>query len=246
MKQQSDSEVLVCPHCGGILPESGGIKARTQYMLRRRGKIWQLVFEGEAAQFKHEKGATYVVRLLAERGPFHAVELAVPSEGAPTKKWREKAASLREVLELGGRVQERSAALDEREALRRLIQERWRLEAVANDETKSKVVREAARVDVEAIDAHLAAQPQRPSDNAQKTVRAVRMAIKRFCRNLIDAEDERGKPDRVLKAFGYHLWDYLFMPSSRYADARGHVARKGLAGCFLYERPKGVKWVFDF
>jgi hypothetical protein len=42
------------------------------------------------------------------------------------------------------------------------------------------------------------------------------------------------------------LWDYLFMPSSRYADARGHVARKGLAGCFLYERPKGVKWVFDF
>jgi hypothetical protein len=224
------------------------VKARGRYGLRRRGKVWQLVFDGEAAQFKHEKGAGYVARLLAERGPFHAVELAVPSggEGATAKSWPEKAASLSEVLEHGGRVQERSAALDEREAVKRLIQERWRLEAVAMDESASKAAREAARADREAIDAYLGAQPQRPSDNTQKTVRAVRMGIKRFCHNLLEARDERGKPDVVLKAFGEHLWWRIFVPSARYSDARGREARKGLAGCFLYERPKNVKWVFDF
>src|SRR4051812_31084680 len=103
MREQLASEVLVCPHCGGILPEGRGVKARSLYSLRRRGKVWQLVFGGDAAQFKHERGVKYVVRLLAEQGPFHAIDLAVPSGGAPDKPWKEKAASLREVLDVVGR-----------------------------------------------------------------------------------------------------------------------------------------------
>ena len=98
---------------------------------------------------------------------------------------------------------------------------------------------------MEAIDRYLRTQPQRPTDNAQKTVRAVRMAIKRFCRNLAGAVDGRGRPEPVLTAFGNHLWTYLFVPSTRYSDARGREARKGLAGCFLYERPAGVEWMIE-
>jgi hypothetical protein len=43
--------------------------------------LWLVVFDGEEAQFKHEKGAEYVARLLAERGPFHALDLAAKASG---------------------------------------------------------------------------------------------------------------------------------------------------------------------
>jgi len=72
---------IVCPHCGAILTGAPDMRARKHYVLRRRG-LWQVVFDGEEAQFKHEKGAEYVARLLAERGPFHALDLASKAGGA--------------------------------------------------------------------------------------------------------------------------------------------------------------------
>lgn len=89
-------------------------------------------------------------------------------------------ASLREVLDVGGTVQERSAALDEAEARRGLMDQRRRLEAVARDESASAKKRAEARRDIKAIVRHLRSQPRRPTDKAQRAVRAVRMAIKRF------------------------------------------------------------------
>ena len=92
-------------------------------------------FDGEEAQFKHEKGVEYVARLLAERGPLHALDLASKAGGAGgavsnspgrvhrTNRARTEA-SLREVLDVGGTVQERSAALDEKEARQALMDQR--------------------------------------------------------------------------------------------------------------------------
>ena len=84
------------------------------------------------------RGAEYVARLLTERGPFHALDLASKAGGGHvtpgrvhrTNKSRTEA-SLREVLDVGGTVQERSAALDEAEARQALMDQRRRLEAVA-------------------------------------------------------------------------------------------------------------------
>jgi len=221
--------------------------------LRRRRALWEEVFDGEEAQFKHEKGAEYVARLLAERGPFHALDLASktgsaggavsisPGRVQRTNRSRTEA-SLREVLDVGGTVQERSAALDEKEARKALMEQRRRLEAVANDEKAPTRKRAQARRDIEAIVKHLRSQPRRPTDEAQRAVRAVRMAIKRFHGNLGAAVNARGRPDRVLAAFAEHLERHLLIPSGRYSGARARAARGELAGCFVYERPKGVEW----
>ena len=115
----------VCPHCGGSLR----MAERGLYTLRRRKRLWQVVFDGQAGQFKHEKGAEYVARLLVERGPIHALELAAKAGGrlaspegqAGRTRKRRAEASLREVMEFGGRVQERSPALDDSEARQRLL-----------------------------------------------------------------------------------------------------------------------------
>jgi|ERR1051325_5013172 uncharacterized protein YcaQ len=77
----------VCPHCGGKLPGEPDGKGRQGYALRRRRGLWVVVFGGEEAQFKHEKGVEYVARLLAERGPFHALDLASKGGGG-WKRWR--------------------------------------------------------------------------------------------------------------------------------------------------------------
>jgi len=245
----------VCPHCGGRLTGEPVVKGRSRYIFRRRRGLWLVVFDGEEAQFKHEKGAEYVTRLLAERGPFHALDLASKASGGGaggavssspgrvnrTNRPRE-AASLKEVLDVGGTVQERSAALDEREAREALMEQRRRLEAVANDEKAPVLKRAAARLDLEAIAKFLRSEPRRPTDEAQRAVRAVRMAIKRFHRNLLAAVDERGRPDRVLAAFADHLEKHLLVPSARYSGARAREARGEMAGNFVYERPEGISW----
>jgi hypothetical protein len=251
----------VCPHCGGKLSGETDVKGRPRYALRQRRWLWHLVFDGEEAQFKHEKGVEYVARLLAERGPFRALDLAAkqvrnppsfqtsarqvpPSPGFGATSAEREMRSLREVLDVGGTVQERSASLDEREARQALMEQRRRLEAVARDETAPERKRAAAQRDIEAIVKHLRSEPRRPTDEAQRAVRAVRMAIKRFHRNLLAAVDERGRPDRVLAAFGEHLERHLLIPSGRYSGARAREARGELAGCFVYEEPQNVVWSF--
>jgi len=113
---------------------------------------------------------------------------------------------------------------------------------VARDESAPDRKRAAARRDIEAIVKHLRSQPRRPTDEAQRAVRAVRMAIKRFHVNLAAAATERGRPDRVLAAFAKHLERHLLIPSGRYSGARARAARGELAGCFVYERPEGLEW----
>jgi hypothetical protein len=190
--------------------------------------LWEVVFDGESAQFKHEKGAEYVARLLKERGPFHALDLVArrgPSSVKSTLEGRRKeAAVLKEVLDVGGTIQERSVGLDERETRQALIEQRRRLEAVA------------------AIAKFLRLEPGRPTDAAQRAVRAVRMAIKRLHRNLAAAASESGRSDRVLAAFAEHLEKHLLIPSARYSGARAREARGEMAGCFVYERPAGAQW----
>ncbi len=64
--------------------------------------MWLVVFDGEEAQFKHEKGAEYVARLLAERGPFHALDLAAKASGnSPRSRVEGRGSSARGGMEPG-------------------------------------------------------------------------------------------------------------------------------------------------
>jgi hypothetical protein len=221
------------------------------YALRRRKGLWQVVFDGQAGQFKHEKGAEYVARLLVERGPIHALELAAKAGGggvaspggqAGRTRKRRAEASLREVMEVGGRIQERSPALDDNEARQRLLDYRRRCERVVMNKNVSESSRAAAQRDLDTIVKFLRSQPGRPTNNAQRAARAVRMAIKRFHHSLSTAVDARGKPDRVLAAFAAHLQRHLVIPSARYSSPRARKARGEMAGSFVYEAPAGVGW----
>jgi hypothetical protein len=54
----------VCPHCGGKLAGEPDGRGRHRYALRRRRGLWHVVFDGEEAQFKHEKGKEHLERHL--------------------------------------------------------------------------------------------------------------------------------------------------------------------------------------
>src|SRR5882672_2721850 len=83
----------VCPHCGGKLTGEPAVMARHRYALWRRRGLWLVVFDGEEAQFKHEKGVEYVARLLAEQGPFHGLDLASKAGGNSPRLSVERRAS---------------------------------------------------------------------------------------------------------------------------------------------------------
>jgi hypothetical protein len=149
---------------------------------------------------------------------------------------------LKEVLDVGGTIQERSVALDERESRRALIEQRRRLEALAKDESAPMFRRKAAKRDIAAIAKFLRLEPGRPTDEAQRSVRAVRMAIRRFHRNLVAAGKQGDRCGSVLAAFANHLERHLLIPSARFSGSRAREARGEMAGCFVYERPRGVEW----
>ncbi|HWW02581.1 MAG TPA: hypothetical protein VNZ64_22980 [Candidatus Acidoferrum sp.] len=86
------------------------------------------------------------------------------------------------------------------------------------------------------------ANTARTRDSAQRCVRAVRMAIRRFHGHLAAAVDAQGQLEPMLRTFAQHLERYLIVPSRRYSEARRLGSIPGSAGCLTYEPPSGVAW----
>jgi len=85
--------------------------------------------------------------------------------------------------------------------------------------------------------------PWRSRGGAERCVRAVTRAIKRFHARLAGAVDAEGQPHPMLRGFALHLHEYLLVPSGRGGGyARAH-ATSGSAGSLTYELPPGVIWV---
>ena len=229
--------------CGSV--PLGNLSRRGSYSLRRGRGAWQLTFEGEEAILKHEQGLLYVAWLLYHPPPqpVHAIELAanvsVLKEGE-SPATTILAASGSVMVERSARMQERSAGLDEAEALRRLRRKMRELESVLEDPDAIEPVKAEAVRELEAIAEYQRCRPASVADNAQRTVRAVRMAITRLYQHLALAVDAAGNPHRVLRAFGTHIGRHLLFPSALHS--RRHWGGGGYAGCFTYEPPNGVQW----
>lgn len=69
----------------------------------------------------------------------------------------------------------------------------------------------------------------RSKGNAEKLVRAVRLAITRLQANLAKATDGKGQPHPVLRPFADHQAKYLIGPSARYNGRMGARTRAGVA-----------------
>jgi hypothetical protein len=219
---------------------------RVLFSLRRGMGAWRLRFAGEEAVLKHEQGLLYVAWLLYHppSQPVHAIELAAnlfelkEAESAATSIVAATGCSV--VVERASRLQERSLGLDEAEALRRLRRKMRELETVLDDADEIEPVKAEARRELEAIMEYQRGRPGGVADNAQRTVRAVRMAITRLHRHLAVALDAEGNPHRVVRAFAAHVEQHLLFASAR--RCRRHSGGAGYAGCFTYEPPPEVRW----
>jgi hypothetical protein len=212
---------------------------------------WELTFNGHRAILKHEQGLHYVAYLLTHppAEPIHALDLATRiaaihrrQTGLPDIPDPLTGRSV--PLQSDSRIQERSLGLDAAEAMRIVLHRQNELEAVLEDEDTIEPVREEAQRELIELYRYEERNTARTRDSAQKAVRAVRMAIKRFHQRLAIAVDAEGRPSPVLRAFAAHLNRYLLIPSARYAGNRRPRARAGAAatGCFTYEPPAGIVW----
>jgi hypothetical protein len=224
-------------------------RPRPRYALRKGLGLWHLIFDGEEAQLRHERGIFYVAWLLYNppEEPIHALDLAakVPEIyrqqlglGALVDAATGKAVT----LESAARIQERCLALDDAQGIRTLLQKEKELEAILDSEHESEPVKAEALRELEAIADFQRRHGRESRDSAARAVRAVRGAISRFREHLRCAVGQDGGPHPILGAFAEHVERHILIPSARYSGHGGRHAREGLAGRFTYERPTGVCW----
>jgi hypothetical protein len=238
-----------------------------QYALRRGVGFWELTFAGRQAIFKHELGALYVACLLLDPPPepIHAVALALKAKEKfvgqafqPAGSWGFPAppAGLGDSKVAGtGRleslpyaaevIQQRSMGLDDAAAVRALWRRQRGLERVLEDDRESEAVKAEALRELEEITEFLRKSPWRSRGGAERCVRAVAMAVRRFHSHLAGAVNVQGGPHPVLQAFAAHLCEHLLTPSGRGGDHRMARALSPFAGCYTYEPPLGVVWRGD-
>jgi hypothetical protein len=222
---------------------------RPRYALVKGLGVWHLIFDGQEADIRHGKAIFYVAWLLYNppEHPIHALDLIakIPEIyrqqlGLPTIFDHTTGQPV--PLERHARLQERSLALDDREALRRLYRKEKELETILDSDASEPEKAEALR-ELEAI-AQFQSQHIRGTQAAtQRVARSVRMALKRLHHNLAAALDETGQPHPALRPFATHIQKYILLPSARYSGHGGPNARTGLAGCFTYEPPPGTTWL---
>jgi hypothetical protein len=211
--------------------------------------MWHLVFEGKAAELRHERGIFYVAYLLANppAQPIHALDLVakIPElyrRQLGLAQLSDPTTGKVSALEGGARLQERSLALDDAQSMRALLKKQKELEAILDDDSECEPVKAEALRELEAIYEFQKKNASRSRDSAQNAADAVRLAIQRFQRRLYAAMDMNGRPNPVLRGFAAHIEKYILIPSARYSRHGRSHARTSLAGCFTYERPEGVDW----
>jgi hypothetical protein len=211
--------------------------------------MWHLVFEGEAAELRHERGIFYGAYLLFNppAQPIHALDLMAKIPELYRRQLglaplASPTAGRVSAVESGARLQERSLALDDAQSMRALLKKQKELEAILDDDSECEPVKAEALRELEALYQFQKKHARTSRDSAQNAADAVRLAIQRFQRRLYGAVDMNGRPNPVLRGFAEHIEKYILIPSARYSRHGRNQARTGLAGCFTYEPPEGVLW----
>jgi hypothetical protein len=220
-----------------------------RFAIHKGGDYWSITFNGQEAPKKHEKGLLYVAWLLTHppAEPIHAIDLVAKVPAI----YRRQIGITDAVDESTGKTvafdasampQERSHGLDDLEMARRIRSKEQEWEAVLDDSDATEPEKAEALRNLEELAAFQRKHALRSRGNAEKLVRAVRLAIVRLCDNLAAATDAKGQPHPVLRPFAKHLATYLIAPSARFAGRVGSRTRAGVAGRFTYEPPAGVQW----
>ncbi|HWW02606.1 MAG TPA: hypothetical protein VNZ64_23105 [Candidatus Acidoferrum sp.] len=184
--------------------KSRQVTAAPRYALRKGLRAWELTFKGKRAVLKHEQGIHYVAYLLAHppAEPIHALDLATrlaepDSKASGITEIADPATGRALPLERHARLQERGLGLDAAETMRRVLRSQNELEAILEDPLTIEPVREEVQRELIGLYRYEEANTARTRDSAQRCVRAVRMAIRRFHQHLATAVDAQGRPDPV-------------------------------------------------
>ena len=201
------------PLPGGITPTQP--LARSGYALWKGQGAWGLTFGGEQAVFADRAGMDFVEYLLKHPGEvIHSLALIARVQGeAP--------------------LQQRSAALDIREATRDYLRKMSQLRKVLESEETSGREKEVAEEELAQLESALPDIHHRTMDEAAKTAKSLRQAMRRVCSSLAQARDQQHRPDPVLTAFAAHLQNHLLGPSQPGSAPAGHL---------VYVPPPGVIW----
>ena len=237
------------PSDGRGIEGEGHLHPSPKYALHKGGGYWTLVFDGQQAAIKHEKGVLYVAWLLTHPPPqgIHAIDLAAQVPAI----YRRQLGITSAVDEATGKTvafaatampQERSHAADDLKIAQRIRQKEKEWEAVLDTDSASEPEKAEALRKLEELAEFQRTHAMSSKGNADKLVRAVRLAITRFHSHLAAATDSHGQPHPVLRAFAEHLAKHLITPSARFNGRMGSRTRAGVAGRFTYEPPEGVMW----
>ncbi|MDD5677881.1 MAG: hypothetical protein PHW60_07810 [Kiritimatiellae bacterium] len=233
----------------GIVGDTLSVVSGPRYALRRDRAAWKLVYDGQEAVLRHERGILYVAYLLQNppREPIHALDLAVHVPDIYRKQLGITAttdALTGETVQLHrhARIQERSLGIEALESAKGVWKAQQKWEAVLEDNNATEPERAEALRYLEEIATFQRKYAEHSKSNADRLVRAVRRAVTRFHDNLVKALDANGNPHPVLTAFAEHLNNHLLIPSARYSGSYRSRSRTGIAGCFTYEPPAGVTW----
>jgi hypothetical protein len=220
-----------------------------RYALHKGLGFWEVFFQGKRGFFKHEQGAYYVAHLLLNppEEPIHGLALTIAVaaiRGRPIAPLQiiDPVTGQTVRLDGDGTFQQRSMGFEAIDAAWALRKTQVALETILDDADQFEPMKAEALRDLAAIYNFQKKHPRYTRDAAQRAVHAVSMAMRRFHRHLASALDAYGRPHPVLRPFAKHIERYILLPSGRYAGSGRARSQTGVAGRFLYDRPRGVVW----
>jgi hypothetical protein len=213
-----------------------------QYALRKGLGVWELFFDGHRALLKHERGIFFVHWLLyhPDETPIHAIDLMAkipeiyrqqlglaplvnPLTGRPVE------------LESHARLQERSLALDDRQAMRAIFKKEKELEAILDSDDATEPEKAEALRELEEIIEFEKHHARRSKDNVTRAVASVRQAVKRLCRHLLGAPGPNAQS--ATYKFAEHI-NLTILSAPHASQARTATTPPGTLAYTL-----GVTWV---
>jgi hypothetical protein len=212
------------------------------YRLHRSLGGWMLVFKGEQELLPDERGVALIDHLLKNPPdePIHAVALEAQLDGTPLAVGGAvggdgggaiDAGNIGVLVEASGKKLMGGIGV----LLKRELAE---LRSTVADDSLPESERDAAQAKISRLLSAQGAGGKMLGQAGLATDR-VRKAMKKTITDCNKAELRRGVANTVLRNFGKHLEDHLWLPSM---GVKGRAGAAGKAGCFTYERPPGITW----
>ncbi len=222
-----------------------------RYSLCRDSGCWVLIFQNGCARLKYELGLAYVGYLLAHPNQ-HIPSATLFSEFSTGHRKdtlpelpdpeTDEFTPLTDAVDTDPSLIEKGDEQARKEHYGMLREYRRAM----NDPETPEWEREDARQRHDELQLYLRRQHPRARSPGQAVTKLVYKSIQRFCHYLREVIPGEKAPNPVALAFAEYIERHILLPSRRYTRAKPganvHIARGGLAGRLIFDRPPGHHW----